>query len=341
MALSKPRRSAFRSRPLFRGPLYDRAGSGAVAAVLGTHQVAAPASAPPSETHEGLRRRLPWRWLVVLVIGAALFGMVYAVLRGTGNPMYIPSLLLLGAAVVPATFTTLIRELGLASRISLAQVIAGVVLGGVIATVIAGQLEYEAAIHLGSLPTPLIGLIEESAKLAVPAVLMARSRPWRGVDGLILGVAVGSGFAALETMGYGFVTLLLAGGNLGQVTDVLMLRAIAAPGGHAAWTGLAAAALFSAPHARRRWWGWVRFVLVFAGVVGLHAAWDSTATGHGYLAVGALSFLLLLAVTWKLHRAPASVQGQRDEHGGARSDETLDVDRSSDRLDSVEQADKP
>jgi RsiW-degrading membrane proteinase PrsW (M82 family) len=306
MALSKPGRSAPWGRMQFRGPTgYHRAGPAPAAAALGAPQADTATTAPPDATGEGPRwRQYPLRWLVVLVIGVALFGLVYAVLRGTGNPMYIPSLLLLGAAVVPATFTTLIRELGLSSRISLAQVIACVVLGGVIATVIAGQLEYEAARQLGSLPTPLIGLIEESAKLAVPAVLLVRMRA-RAVNGLILGVAVGSGFAALETMGYGFVTLLLARGNLQQVTDVLMLRSLAAPGGHAAWTGLAAAALFAAPRAHRRWWGWVRFLLVFAGAVALHATWDSTASGHGYLAVGALSLLLLLGVTWGLHQREA------------------------------------
>lgn len=280
-------------------------------ALLGAPQTGSATTAVPDATHRQGVQRFPLRWLGVLVIGVALFGLEYAVLRATGNPVYVPSLLLLGAVVVPATFTTLIREMGISSRITLGQVIAGMVLGGVVATVIAGQLEFDAARHLGSLPTWLIGLIEESAKLVVPAVLMvpallsARGR-WRAVDGLILGVAVGSAFAALETMGYAFVALLVPGGSVQQVTDVLLLRSLAAPGGHAAWTGLAAAALFAVPGARSRRRGWLRFLLVFALAVALHAAWDSTATGNGYLVVGALSFLLLLAVTWRLHRANPS-----------------------------------
>lgn len=281
-------------------------------ALLGVSQAgAATTAAPDSTRHQGAARRIPLRWLGVLLIGVGLFGLVYAALRGTGNPVYVPSLILLGALVVPATFTTLIRELELSSRVTLGQLIAAMVLGGVIATVIAGQLEYDAARHLGSLPTWMIGMIEESAKLVVPAVLLvtaalsARGR-WRAVDGLILGVAVGSAFATLETMGYAFVSLLVPGGSVQQVTDVLTLRALAAPGGHAAWTGLAAAALFAVPGAHSRWWGWVRFLLVFALAVALHATWDSTATGHGYLVVGAVSFLLLLAVTWRLHRANPS-----------------------------------
>ncbi|MQA85725.1 MAG: PrsW family intramembrane metalloprotease [Streptosporangiales bacterium] len=209
------------------------------------------------------------RWLAVLAAGLALFVAVLAVLLDTGNPLYVPSLLLIGA-------------------------------------VVAGQLEFETVRELGALPTLLIGLIEESAKLAVPAVMLAvtltRLRP-RAMDGLVLGVAVGSGFAALETMGYAFVALLRAGGHLEPVTILLLLRAVTSPGGHAAWTGLVCAALFAIWGASRGWLAWLRFLLVFVGVVVLHAAWDSTAGGSGHLIVGGLSFALLMVVTWRLHRA--------------------------------------
>jgi hypothetical protein len=33
--------------------------------------------------------------------------------------------------------------------------------------------------------------------------------------------------------------------------------------------------------------GWARFIVVFAGVVILHATWDRLASDDGYLAVGA------------------------------------------------------
>ena len=260
-----------------------------------------------TRTHTRRWSSPPLRWLGVLLAGLALFAMVLTVLVDTGNPLYVPSLLLLGAAVVPVTFITFIDELPGSRRLSFGRIATGAVLGGVIGTVVAGQLEFETVRTLGVLPTVMIGLIEESAKLAVPVAMLARRRP-RTIDGLVVGVAVGSGFAALETMGYAFVTLLHAGGNLAPVTGVLVLRAIASPGGHAAWTGLACAALFAAHRARHRVLGWLRFLLVFAGVVTLHATWDSTVDGAGHVIVGAVSFLLLMAVTWRLHRAPRSNQ---------------------------------
>ena len=63
---------------------------------------------------------------------------------------------------------------------------------------------------------------------------------------MIIGVASGMGFATLETMGYGF-SALLSSGNLAEVDQTLLLRALLSPAGHVAWTGLTAAALWSIP----------------------------------------------------------------------------------------------
>ena len=251
------------------------------------------------------------RWIAVLIVGAALFAAVLAALLGTGDILYVPSLLLLGSAIVPVTLVSFVGMQG--RRLSVGELTAAAVLGGVLAIVIAGSLEYVVARDMGSLPTWIIGLVEEAAKLAVPAVVLLWRRP-PPLDGLILGVAVGGCFAMLETMGYAFVTLLQTGGDLEPVTHLLVVRSVSEPGGHAAWTGLACAALFAIPRSRRRWLGWLRFLAVFAGVAGLHATWDSVGDGNGYLAVGAVSLLLLLATTWLLHRArfrPASAQSHR------------------------------
>lgn len=245
----------------------------------------------------------PTRWIAVLLVGAALYGAVLTVLQDTRNPVYLPTLILLGAAIVPATLTTLVTELEAVPGLSLARVLTAAILGGVLGCVVAGQLEFDTARDLGSLPYLFIGLIEESAKLTVPVLLFAWRRPrLRAVDGLVLGVAAGSGFAAVETMGYAFVTLLQARGQLPPVDGVLLVRALASLGGHAAWTGLAAAALFAIAESGNRWIGLLRFLAVFTGVVVLHAFWDAHAAGHGILAVAATDLALLATTTWWLHR---------------------------------------
>jgi RsiW-degrading membrane proteinase PrsW (M82 family) len=253
---------------------------------------------------------LQLRWIAVLVVGSTLYAAVLLALLGTGDVLYLPSLLLLGAAVVPLTFITFLDGLD-RDGLSFAQIATTAAVGGVVGVVIAGSLEYETARQFGALPTWTVGLIEESAKLAVPAALFLLWRRLRPLDGVVLGVAAGSAFAVLETMGYGFVQLLQSGGNLDSVTQLLLVRSVTEPGGHAAWTGLACAALFSIRGSRRRWLGWLRFLVVFAGVVWLHSTWDSLATTDGYLTLAAVSFILLMAATWWLHR-------DRPEHAPSR-----------------------
>jgi protease PrsW len=254
-------------------------------------------------------RSWPLRGIAVLVAGVALFGAVLTVLLDTGDPIYLPCLLLLGAAIMPAALTTSVTEINRSPGLSFARVVTAAVLGGVVGGVLAGQLEYDTARALGSLPYLMIGAIEESAKLAVPVLLLTRRRPSpRAVDGLVLGVAVGSGFAAMETMGYAFVALLHSGGHIQPVDSLLVLRAVGSLGGHAAWTGLACAAWYAIRGSRRRWIGWLRFLGTFVSVVCLHAEWDATAVGHGYLVVAAAGFFLLTATAWRLHR------GLRREH---------------------------
>jgi RsiW-degrading membrane proteinase PrsW (M82 family) len=234
--------------------------------------------------------------------GLALFGAVAATLVITDDPVFIPCLLLLGAALGPATLTTLVTEAERSSELTVSRVLVAAVLGGVAGGVFAGLLEFAAARALGSLPYLLIGLIEESAKLAIPVTLFAwgRSRG-RAVDGLVLGVAAGSGFAALETTGYAFVALLQVHANLQPVEGLLLIRALASLGGHAAWTGLAAAAWFAVGNTRHRSLGWARFLATFATVVCLHALWDATVSSSFYRFVAAASFVLLAVCATTLH----------------------------------------
>jgi hypothetical protein len=50
-------------------------------------------------------------------------------------------------------------------------------------------------------------------------VLIPARRRGEPADGLLVGVAVDSGFAVLETVGYGFVSLLASAGGLIDVGD--------------------------------------------------------------------------------------------------------------------------
>ena len=76
-----------------------------------------------------------WSWLLVLLVGGALFEVVRRAIVSTGNPNFIPALILLGAAVVPAAFVTFIAGRRLVFAVSSGTVMLTALIGGVIGVV--------------------------------------------------------------------------------------------------------------------------------------------------------------------------------------------------------------
>ena len=241
-----------------------------------------------------------WAWVGVLVVGVGLFVLVLATLVDTKNINFIPSMILLGASIAPATFLTFAQGRTGRWQLPASTLALTAFFGGVIGVVAAGWLEYDALRRLGVLPMVFVGLIEESAKLIAPlaVLLLWWNRRRSASDGLVIGVASGAGFAALETMGYGFTALISSNGNIGDVEQTLFVRGLTAPAAHLSWTGLTSGALFAlaaAPSLKRL----IVFALTFVAAVGLHAAWDSFGTELAYVILG---FLSLGGVLLQLHR---------------------------------------
>jgi protease PrsW len=247
-------------------------------------------------------------WIAVLVVGVVLFLTVERTLVATRNPNFVPSAILLGAAIVPAAFLTFVYGRRLAYDVSAPVVAAAAFLGGVIGTAVAGTLEFDAQRDLGFLPMVAVGLIEETSKLLIPLAALLFFRRYRtAADGLLIGVAAGAGFAALETMGYAFVTLLQSQGSITDTVDVLLLRGVMSPAGHMAWTGIAATALFAAAESGWRGRRVGGFVGAFALAIALHTAWDSQSSLIGTAIVAVVS---LAALGWTVRRA-AGHRGRR------------------------------
>ncbi len=64
------------------------------------------------------------------------------------------------------------------------------------------------------------------------------------MDGLILGAAVGMGFAALESNGYAFTAFLESNGSISTTVGVTLIRGLLSPLGHGTWTAILASVLF-------------------------------------------------------------------------------------------------
>ncbi len=249
---------------------------------------------------------LSQRWLQVLAGGVVLFVAAEQGLKLTANLNLIPTVILVGAFVIPVTFVSYFfsaerkMDRKFHAEISLPLVTTSFFVGGAIGVIAAGVLEYSTltAMSVGTLLG--VATIEEAAKLIVPILIFLFSRYRSQADGLLFGVATGMGFAALETMGYGMVAFIKSQGNVGVLQEVLLLRGLLSPLGHAAWTGLVCSVLWGArQRTGKSFGGAVVFAFVLAVV--LHALWDTvgtvsstTVTYGGYAIIGGISLTLII-----------------------------------------------
>jgi len=252
------------------------------------------------------RQYFPQRtWFLVLLSGLVLFLATDWALAATSNPNYLPTVILIGAFLVPVTFVVYTYQRVPIGEIPLAPITITFLWGGALGTILAGVLEYQTARQLGALSLFGVGLIEETAKLVVPVIFFLRRRYLHEADGLLFGIAAGMGFAALETMGYGFVIYLQSQGNLNILHQTLLVRGLLSPASHAAWTGLVCASLWrqrqEAGHAVLNF----SIIGTFFIAVILHAAWDiagsfSQSAGSQYAYVDFIGFAVVAAISLTL-----------------------------------------
>lgn len=239
------------------------------------------------------RRRFTWLW--VLLSGVVLYWLVLFVTVATANVLLFPTLLLVGALIVPLTVLTRANRSphGIPGGVVPLQLLGLVsLLSGVVGVLLASGLEFTLVNPHGAWPMLAVALIEESVKLIVPVVVLAAGLARRPGSGVVVGVASGAGFAVLETMGYAFAALLRTG-SLGAVDQTLLLRGVFAPACHIAWTGIAAAMMWRAVRLGGRAGDVVLAVAAGAWVVLLHAFWDSIASGPAHVGMAVVSLVLL------------------------------------------------
>ncbi|GIF00847.1 PrsW family intramembrane metalloprotease [Paractinoplanes rishiriensis] len=245
---------------------------------------------------EGVPRRTRRMWLRIFLVGLALWVATVVVVFLTGNPNLIPTLVLLGSFLVPVTFVAWAFERRGTGELTAGLVFSTFLTGGVLGVLGASVLE-AYLLH----PSPWlffgVGLIEEAVKLVALMVLTRHLQTRSLRDGMILGAAVGFGFAAFESAGYAFTALFTVDGlSIIQLVQTELIRGLLAPVGHGLWTAILGGILFATSrHGRFALTG--KLILAYLGVSILHGLWNSM---HGI----ALYLTLLLTEGEQLRPSP-------------------------------------
>jgi RsiW-degrading membrane proteinase PrsW (M82 family) len=245
-------------------------------------------------TRTAVERTTRHVWVRIFFVGLALWVSCIAVTLVTRNVNLVPTLILLGSFLVPVTFAAWAFEHWRDEHVTTDLLVNAFVVGGLLGVMGASLLE-TYLLHPSLFLFFGVGLIEEGVKLAALMFVTRHMKRRHARDGVVLGAAVGLGFAAFESMGYAFSALLTVRGlSVHALVETELLRSVLSPFGHGLWTAILGGVLF-----REARGGVFRYTRALVGtylwVSILHGLWDSS---HE-LAV--LVTYLLTGTPWQLH----------------------------------------
>lgn len=204
-----------------------------------------------------------------------------------GQANFLPAMIMLGAFAIPVTVLMFFYEINLFRNIPFYKVVKYFVLGGALSlifTILLSTLGFNMDIstYSGAL---MVGLVEEVAKAVVVVLFLFKSKNSNYIlDGLLIGAAVGAGFAAFETAGY-ILRFGLSNGNAAML-NIIKLRGFLAPGGHVAWAAIEGAALMYVKgfdKLDKRHLSDKRFLLICLIPILLHGIWDMPISSPYYI----------------------------------------------------------
>ena len=237
----------------------------------------------------------PWlffRIFIYLMIASVLLAFI---VFNMGNYLAVPGLMFVSSMIGPAAVAVFFFETNSPRNISIFYVIKVFVIGGLmslIVTLVIGNYVYQSFNLIGAFG---IGLVEELGKAIVTALFINRinadDKKYYILNGLLIGSAVGAGFAVFETAGYVFATFLESmqvdmgwfsysfdfEQSMVNMMVIIILRGITSIGTHAVWTAISGAALCVASNKETiaiKSFTSVPFLGAFIVPITLHALWD-------------------------------------------------------------------
>lgn len=220
----------------------------------------------------------PWAYSRVFVVLLATYVLLWMIVSMLGNAIAYPGLWLVAAMMVPFPVVVFFFETNAPRNVNFVRVIEIFAIGGALSVLSGAFFGDIAGAGTGDLAKSLLtGIVEELAKALTVAFFLNRMKGRVYIlTGLLIGSAVGAGFAVFETAGYAYAFGVSYGTD--TMYNVILLRSILAVGGHVAWGAVEGGALaicdegegFKLEHL----WS-PKFLPFWVVCIALHCIWDA------------------------------------------------------------------
>lgn len=170
----------------------------------------------------------------------------------SSNRNCLPGLILLGTFSVPVVMVIYFLEMNISREINVLKAGSVFMLGGVFSIFFNTLIIPFFSGWEGLLKASVAGLTEEPAKMLILLFFVGKNKKYPHIlNGILLGAAIGAGFAAFESAGYAFGTFFdvqyseTPEWSVPSMVVTIFLRGYTAPFTHTVWTAAIGGALWT------------------------------------------------------------------------------------------------
>lgn len=204
----------------------------------------------------------PWLWARVLILGLIFCAILYISANYMDAPLY--ALFSLGALVIPISILIFFWEANIPRDIPLYTLIVIFLIGGAL------SIAFVPFVPALGEAASFAAFVEEPTKLLALSIFIYKLDKKYIFDGILIGAAVGTGFAGMENIYYIFA--------MGSPMEVFVLRSVLSLGGHIMWAaaeGGALAMVKGSDKLQLKHFGDKRFLVYLGASMALHFTWNS------------------------------------------------------------------
>lgn len=236
----------------------------------------------------------PWlfsRILAVIVVAGILLTVLTRLNQSTLGDLIAADVVI--SIAVPMSALVLFFEINVFKNISFYKIGKIMLLGGILSLIVTVLLnEFTSINDLNLIGSLLTGLIEEISKVLIAAFFIQKLNIKRIFNGLLIGSAVGTGFAAFENIQY----IVVSNNQIVSFTDAFQ-RTLLSISDHTEWCAIATAALVIVKGSQKLTTNIfmdLRFLKFLALVILIHTCWDwNLFDNYTYI-----RYAILIVITW-------------------------------------------